>query len=118
MRLFTSVFIIAFLAGISETLTQQWWMIAVAAFLVLFFYTLPAGMSFLAGFLGIAVLWTVHAIMPDMANQHILSQRMAVLFHLPSSGTFIVVTVLVGSLLGGLAGWSGSLIRGSFFPKT
>jgi hypothetical protein len=49
--------------------------------------------------------------MTDVSNEHILSGRMAAIFGLPDSVSFIAVTVLVGSLIGGLSAWGATLVR-------
>lgn len=52
----------------------------------------------------------------DVKNEHILSQKIAQLFPLGgSSFLLILVTALVGALVGGLAAMSGSSL---FFTKT
>ena len=60
---------------------------------------------------GIGLFWLTACIIHDSANGHILSARMAALFHLPNYVMFIVVTVFIGGLVGGLSAWAGALIR-------
>jgi hypothetical protein len=94
-----------------------WWSIAVVCFLVSFFAGLRGGKAFLAGFLGIALFWLVAALVHDVPNEHILSTRMAVLFKLPNYLLFILVTVVLGGLIGGLSAWAGALVRPPQTPK-
>ena len=112
MRFFLGMVLIALLSAVGEYYLP-WWVIAVVCFAVSLIVGLRPGRSFLMGFLGIAIFWADAALLHDVANQHILSTRMAALFHLPSSTMFICVTVLVGSLVGGLAAWAGALLRGN-----
>jgi hypothetical protein len=93
---------------------MPWWMIAVVSFLVSFIIHLSSGKAFLSGFLGIALCWFAFILKIDMANEHILSGRMANLFHLPNYGSFIVVNLIIGGLVGGLAAWSGAALRNGF----
>lgn len=68
--------------------------------------------SFLAGFLAIFILWVILAWIIDSANQHILSQRTAMI--LPLNGNsllLILLTGLIGGILGGMASLTGSLLR-------
>jgi hypothetical protein len=111
MKFLLSVILIALFSAGAEVLIPSWWVIAVVAFLVSLFVEQKAGRAFLAGFLGIALFWLVAALIHDSANDHILSTKMAVLFHLPNYVLFIGVTALVGGLVGGLSGWAGALIR-------
>lgn len=108
MRLFIAILLTALLAGIATWLLP-WWMIAVSAFIVMLVMSLKPSSGFLAGFLGIALLWLTVIVIKDMSNAHILSGRMAILFGLPNANLFIVVNVFLGALVGGLAGWSGAL---------
>ncbi len=110
MRFLLSVILIALLSGVAENFFS-WWSIAVVSFIVAVFFSQKPGKSFLSGFCGVAVFWLVACLMHDMVNDHILSMRMAVLFHLPNYRLFIAVTVLIGGLVGGLSAWAGSLIR-------
>ncbi len=110
MRFFLSVIMVAILsAGAEYFLT--WWSIAVVCFLVALFVKQSAGSAFLMGFSGIAIFWLTDILLHDMANQHILSTRMANLFHLPNYGLFILVCVFIGALVGGLAACTGALLK-------
>jgi hypothetical protein len=88
-----------------------WWSIAVAAFLMSFLFNLKPGQSFLSGFLAISIFWLIYIIKADTANEHILSQKMAVLISLPNYALFIIVNVVLGGLVGGLGSLSGVYIR-------
>ena len=110
MRLLLTILIIAIFAGIAEWFAP-WWTAAIVACVAGYASRLSTGKAFLAGFCGIALLWLVFALWRDIPNEHILSTRMAQLFKLPSHMLYLMVTALVGAIVGGLAGWSGSLIR-------
>jgi hypothetical protein len=88
-----------------------WWIIAVVAFAVALLLPQKAGRAFLSGFLGIFLFWLCCSLYADIANQHILSARMATLFHLPAYGLFLVVAAMVGGLVGGFAAWGGAALR-------
>ena len=107
MRLATKIFLIAVLAYVLA-LFLPWWSIAIAAFVVEVVMGAPKGKAFLAGFFGIFLLWSVVAFMIDSANEHILSTKMAAILPLGGSAiAIILVTAIVGGLLGGLAAASG-----------
>lgn len=112
MRLLVAVVLIAVISFAAEQLLP-WWIIAVVSFAVCFVLRLSGGKGFLAGFLGILILWFAVAFVRDTANEQILSSRMAELFKLPGSLLFLLVGALVGGIVGGLAGWSGALLRKS-----
>ena len=110
MRFFVSFILIAILAAFAE-IQLPWWSVAIVAFIVALIANLRPAKAFGAGFIGIALLWLILALVQDIRNNHILSARMAPLFHLPHYSLFILVTVLVGGLVGGLGAWCGSLVR-------
>lgn len=100
----------SFLAGIY----LPWWSIAVVAFLVALLIKQRYGLGFLSGFLGVFLCWGLLAFWIDVKNNHVLSQKMAQVFSLGASSlAIIVVTALVGGLVGGFAAMSGSSLRGA-----
>jgi hypothetical protein len=107
MKLLLSILLIALLAGIAEWFAP-WWSLAAAAAMVAFLLKLRPGKAFLAGFLGIGLLWLGFVLWRDIPNGHILSERLAKLFKLPNHTLFIVVTAVLGGLLGGLSAWAGA----------
>lgn len=113
MRLFLSILILILLSFIAEHFFV-WWSIAIVSFFVGLLSNLSPGKAFLAGFLGIAIFWLIMVLCKDIPNNHILSQRMAMVFKLPNYFLFILVTVVIGGLVGGFAAWSGGLGRRMF----
>jgi uncharacterized Tic20 family protein len=89
-----------------------WWSIIIFPLFTGMFLLKNAFHALFAGFMGIFLLWLVHAWLLDWQTGHILSQKIAAVFGLPSS--FLII--LVGSLLGGIvAGVSG--LTGFYFKK-
>lgn len=116
MRLLLSILLIALVSFI-VTSFLPWWMIAVVCFVVTFLFRFNASKSFFAGFAGIFLLWLVVASLKDVANDHILSSRMAQLFSLSKSFLFLLVGPVVGGIVGGMAAWSGSVVAGVMAMK-
>jgi hypothetical protein len=114
MRLIFSIICIALVAGIAEYFFP-WWIAALVTFIIVFSIEIKPAKAFLAGFLGIFLLWLSISLYKDLPNEHILSQRMAVLFKLPHYGLFLLVAALIGGIVGGLSGWSGALVRRNLF---
>lgn len=107
MKLLTKIFLIAALAFVLEQFLP-WWSIAIAAFVVEVALGAPKGKAFVSGFVGIFLLWSIVAFLIDSANEHILSTKMAAVLPLGGSAiAIILVTAIVGGLLGGLAAASG-----------
>lgn len=100
---------LGFVAG----LFLPWWSIAIVAFLVALLLALRPGRAFLCGFAGIFILWGVLSWWIDMKNSSILSRRMAEIFPLHGSSVLLVlITALVGGLVGGFAAMTGGALTG------
>jgi hypothetical protein len=96
-----------------------WWSIALVSFLVaLFIYQKPV-IAWLAGFAGVFLFWALLAWWIDAQNDSILSRRIALLLNLGggSSSLLILLTGLVGAIIGSLAALSGSLLRRYLEPR-
>jgi hypothetical protein len=111
MRLFLAIALIALL-GFLAGLFLPWWSIAIVAFLVALLVQPGIGRGFLAGFLGIFLLWALVAFWIDLQNESILSAKIAQLFPLGGSSVLLIlITSLIGGLVGGFAAMAGSSIR-------
>ena len=108
MKFFLSILLTALLSFIAG-LFLPWWSVAIISFLVAVLLRLTPGAHFLSGFLGVFILWTILAFWIDQKNEHILSAKVAQLFHL---GTASFVLVLVSALIGGLVGGFAALTGG------
>lgn len=103
--------ILTTLLGFIAGLFLPWWSIALVAFIVALYLRQSMGKSFVAGFLGIFLLWTLLSIWIDIKNQGILSQKIAQLFPLGGSSVLLIlVTAFIGGLVSGFAGMSGALL--------
>jgi hypothetical protein len=113
MKIITAIVLTGFLAyvlGVYSTL--PWWSFAISSLIVSVAIHQRPGKSFLAGFLGLFLLWVILAIVKDAANEHILSIKVAAI--LPLGGSYLVlilVTGIVGGLVSGLAALTGSYLR-------
>ena len=111
MKLLVAIILTALLSFVSG-LYLPWWSIAIAAFIAVLLVPLASGKAFLAGFGGVFVLWFLLALWIDVKNQHILSKKIAEIFPLGgSSVAIILVTAIIGALVGGLGALSGSYLR-------
>ena len=111
MKLIVAIILTALLSFVGG-LYFPWWCIAIAAFLAALLVPQFAGKAFLAGFLGVFILWAFLAWWIDMKNQGILSKKVAEIFPLGGSSVLIIlVTAIIGALVGGLAAMSGSYLR-------
>ena len=98
------IFVLAFLLE----LMLPWWSIAIAGFIGGLAFNTRA--NFVAGFIGIALLWTFKALLIESAAAASLSEHVAAIFSLNKTLLF-VVTALIGGLVGGFASMAGSALR-------
>jgi hypothetical protein len=100
--------LLSFIAG----LYLPWWSIAIVAFLSALLMQPKIWVGFIAGFLGIFLLWAALSFWIDVNNESILSHKIAQLFPLGGSSVLLIlVTAFVGGLVGGFAAMAGSSIR-------
>jgi hypothetical protein len=107
MRFLIQLIVIIILASILE-LFLPWWSITFAAFFGGWLFR--TNLNFVAGFLGVALLWTITSLIIDMSAAAPLSERVATTFFLPKPFLF-VVTAVIGGLVGGFAAMAGSALR-------
>lgn len=115
MKQLITIIITALLAWLTSHMFA-WWMVVVIPFLVAVVWQLRPGWAFLNGFISIGLLWFYLILRTDIANEQILSDRMAQLFGL-GHALFITVNILLGALVGGLGGWSGASMWRIFKTK-
>lgn len=111
VKFFVATGLIALLSFISG-LFLPWWTIAVAAFLVNALIPQTPLRAFFSGFLALFLLWGGIALGIDLANDSILSVRVAGILPLGgSSAALILVTALVGALCGGGGALTAAFLR-------
>lgn len=101
---------LAYVLGVYSTV--PWWSFTISSLLVSVAIHQKAGKSFLSGFLGLFLLWVGLAFMKDVANEHLLSAKVAAILPLGGSSLLLIlVTGLVGGLVSGMAAVTGSYLR-------
>jgi len=111
MKFVISILLIALLSFLSG-LYLPWWGFALAAFIVSALIQQRPGLAFLAGFTALFLLWAGLSWSMDAPNNGILSRKIAEILPLGGSSTaLILVTALVGALVGGLAALTGSFLQ-------
>ncbi len=109
------LFLIILVLSFAGSFFLPWWMVAVIAFIVALIYGGKPGKSFLSGFSAIFVAWTILALMKSIPNDNILAGRVVQLFPLPNNWIWVlVVTAVIGGVVGGMSALSGSLLRRTF----
>jgi len=91
-----------------------WWTISICAAAVAMGLPLNRITAFLGGFTAISLLWMIVATLIDVRTNSILSTKIAPLLGFQSATLLILLTGLVGGLVGGLGALSGQQIRTLF----
>jgi hypothetical protein len=113
MKYIVSIFLsglLTYAVGIYGDL--PWWSFVITNFIIAIALPIKPAQAFTAGALGVGSLWAGLAFGIDMANNHILSTKVAKI--LPMGGSYLLLifaTASIGALLGGLASLTGSFVR-------
>ena len=88
-----------------------WWTLILPCSLLSYVTSRSGIGAFLAGFLGVGLLWLGYSIYIDWDTTSILSQRVAMIF--PGKSIWIVrgLTTLVGGLTGGFSSLTGYSLK-------
>lgn len=108
MKFTIQIMAIALLAFILE-LFLPWYCIAIASFTM--GYLLRSKANFMAGFLGIGLLWLFKAWIMDASSTTNLADKVAHIFPLGHKGLLFLLMSVLGGLVGGFASLTGSLLR-------
>ena len=111
MRFLISLLLIA-MASFAAGLYLPWYSIAIISFLVILLIPQSPGSAFLAGFLGVGLLWGIHSAVISHANNDVLAHRISQLFLKTESPVLLViVTALIGGIVAGLGALTASFAR-------
>jgi hypothetical protein len=110
MKFILLVSLIALSTWLAE-LIFPWWSAALCAALLTSLIPTRGFKAFLSGFLGVGLLWLFGALLFSIQTDYILTQKVAELMQLGSSGVLIVITALIGALTGGLGALTGHQLR-------
>lgn len=70
--------------------------------------------AFLLGFASVFCAWIILMLFKDFQNDSLLSTRITHLFKLPSKWILLILTALIGGILGALSTWLGKNLKSSF----
>ena len=111
--LFFIILILTFASGYF----LPWWIVAIAAFLPALFIGKTPAKAFFAGFSAVFVVWAGMALYKSFPNDNMLAKKVATLMQLPNWILLLVVTAIIGGLVGGMSALSGVLVKRAFAKK-
>ncbi len=114
IRFIFQTLLVVLLGYFSHYIIPYWWGIMAAAALATIIIYGKSLSSFMAGFLGIGVLWFLLAQSLGSANQSLLSEKVAAILGLSTSFQLILITAFVGAIIGGFSALTGSLFVSMF----
>lgn len=107
----TTAILLILVLGFIFSQFLPWWIIVPIAALVGFGAAEKGGKSFAFGFLGVSLLWGGVAAYIYFTGGEIIANRMGSLLGDLNGGIMVVVTGLLGGVLGGLGSASGAYLR-------
>ncbi len=116
MKFIIRLLVIAVLCFITAQF-MPWWSIIICASLVSFFLPGNNFNVFLSGFLGAGLLWLVMAWKVDMEVASIMSNKIVQLFPIEDTSMLVIITGILGGLVGGFAAFTGNSFRLIFIKK-
>lgn len=108
MKFFIQVLYVVILGWLFP-LFLPWWSIALAGFMGGYFGKSKA--NFTAGFVAIGLLWFVHALLIDLNASAPLTEKVAALLIVHNKVLLMVITAVIGGLVGGFSTLTGSLLK-------
>jgi hypothetical protein len=109
MKIIFHIIAVLLLSWLLQTFLP-WWTMAIGAFATGLMFQQNGFRSFLAGLVGVGLLWFLMAWYLDSSTDSILSSRVAAIFPTKTVGLLILVTAIIGGLVGGLASMTGGVI--------
>lgn len=107
MRAFLSIFLACWLFN----LFLPWWGSVIPALFIAAWMLDKSLAGFMIGFLGSGFAWLVQAGYIHVANQGILTTRIADMMGIGSPLVVLLITFLIGGILGGVSAMTGVLIK-------
>jgi len=93
----------------------EWWTVAIASFIGGAILGKSSGETFVKGMVAVIIVWLLMVCYYHFSTQGILSNKIAQILPVGGNVTvLIVVTVLIGGIVGGWAAMSGFLVRNLF----
>lgn len=118
MKFIVSILLTALIA-FAMGLQLPWYSIAIAAFIVALCIPQKGGKAWLAGFLGVFLIWVLLALIQTKNGGENIATQMATIFPLQGNAVLLaIISATIGGLLGGFAALSGSFGRQLFKTST
>jgi hypothetical protein len=111
------LFISVIILGATSFLGAPWWIIAPLSAVAAFFLGQTAGSAYAIAFSAGALLWYGAAMLSNVPNAGLLATKVGQVFQGLKSWQLLVITGMLGGLLGGFGALTGVYFRGLFTPS-
>lgn len=109
MKLIAHIIAVLLISWLLQTFLP-WWTMAIGAFATGLFFRQNGYRSFLAGLVGVGLLWFGMVYFIDSSTGSILSSKVAAIFPTKTVGLLMMITAVIGGLVGGFASMTGGII--------
>lgn len=88
-----------------------WWIIAIVAFVLTWYFKTGKLLSFSAAFLTVFIVWALRAYWVDLGAEHTTATLIGNILGGLTPSLAIFLTALTGGIVAGISGLSGSMVR-------
>ena len=107
------IFLLSYIFGFDS----YWWLIVIYPITVGFIFFDNVISHFISGFLGVFLAWLTLMFQLDVATHSIISQKIANILFVYNNIILIIISSLMGGILGGIGSVLGQLIRKIFLKN-
>ncbi len=115
MKFIGLTFLVVLVVGIINPFFP-FWIVMICIGVVSALIGLPGFVSFLAGAIGMGLVWVGQSFYLSIYSGSDLPQMMSELIGVGSGMTLVAITGVLGFIIGGLSAWSGSALRSALKP--
>ena len=109
------LFLILLVLSFITSFLLPWWVVPIVTFLAAYFMSSTSKLPFISGFSAVFLVWAFLAVLKSIPNDHILADKVVQLFPLPHNWIWVlIVTAVIGGLIGGMGALSGTLMKKAF----
>ncbi len=116
MKFLIKILLIAAISYVGQ-MFLPFWVVAIAGLLVSLVVKTNGFTAFLSGFIGVFGLWFLSAYFINENAQGILSEKMVTIIPVGSVLMLIILTAVIGGLVGGFGALTGSIVHSTFARK-
>ncbi len=109
-------FIVLLSVSLLTQLSFPWWIgVVIAPFVIAFFLSSNQKEAFFLSFISLFIIWFLGSLWSHIPSKGILTKQVAEILPLGGNSILLIlVTSLIGGLVGGISAWSGACFKVAF----